>query len=257
MRISGYLADGKKNAKVLAGGGAKGETGWFVEPTLIQTEDPAYRLMCEEIFGPVVTAYVYDDAKWHETLKIVDSTSPYALTGAVFARERQGDPRGARRAAQCGGKLLRQRQAHRRGGRPAAVRRRARLGHQRQGGFEAEPPALGEREDGEGDLRPRRPNTTIHSWMPSKPSLRHARRFHVDGRSAGISSRSFPTRAGSPRMTLIRITREFNFSEVTFCYPPAESGAHPAGPDLHAGHARSRSRATRRSARRSPFIVLG
>jgi 1-pyrroline-5-carboxylate dehydrogenase len=88
-RISAYLADGKKNAKILAGGGVKGDTGWFVEPTFIQTEDPSYRLMCEEIFGPVVTAYVYDDAKWHETLKIVDSTSPYALTGAVFARERK------------------------------------------------------------------------------------------------------------------------------------------------------------------------
>jgi len=88
-RISAYLADGKANAKVLAGGGAKGDTGWFIEPTLIQTDDPSYRLMCEEIFGPVVTAYVYDDAKWHETLKIVDSTSPYALTGAVFARERK------------------------------------------------------------------------------------------------------------------------------------------------------------------------
>ncbi len=88
-RISAYLADGKKNAKILAGGGVKSETGWFVEPTFIQTEDPAYRLMCEEIFGPVVTAYVYDDAKWQETLKIVDSTSPYALTGAVFAQERK------------------------------------------------------------------------------------------------------------------------------------------------------------------------
>jgi 1-pyrroline-5-carboxylate dehydrogenase len=88
-RISAYLADGNANAKVLAGGGVKGDTGWFVEPTLIQTDDPAYRLMCEEIFGPVVTAYVYDDAKWHETLQIVDSTSPYALTGAVFARERK------------------------------------------------------------------------------------------------------------------------------------------------------------------------
>ncbi|HEV8409638.1 MAG TPA: L-glutamate gamma-semialdehyde dehydrogenase, partial [Gemmatimonadaceae bacterium] len=87
-RITAYLADGKKNAKILAGGVANGETGWFVEPTLVQTEDPSYRLMCEEIFGPVVTAYVYDDNKWTETLKIVDSTSPYALTGAVFSRDR-------------------------------------------------------------------------------------------------------------------------------------------------------------------------
>ena len=87
-RISGYLADAKKHAKILGGGGAKGSTGWFVEPTLVQTNDPGYRLLCEEIFGPVVTVYVYDDAKWLETLKIVDSTSPYALTGAVFARDR-------------------------------------------------------------------------------------------------------------------------------------------------------------------------
>ena len=87
-RISGYLADAKKHAKILGGGGAKGTTGWFVEPTLVQTNDPGYRLLCEEIFGPVVTVYVYDDAKWLETLKIVDSTSPYALTGAVFARDR-------------------------------------------------------------------------------------------------------------------------------------------------------------------------
>jgi 1-pyrroline-5-carboxylate dehydrogenase len=88
-RISGYLAHAKKNAKILSGGGANGETGWFIEPTLVQTDDPAYRLLCEEIFGPVVTVYVYADAKWLDTLKIVDATSPYALTGSVFARDRQ------------------------------------------------------------------------------------------------------------------------------------------------------------------------
>jgi 1-pyrroline-5-carboxylate dehydrogenase len=87
-KISGYLDDAKKNAKVLQGGTAKGETGYFVEPTLIETSDPGYRLLCEEIFGPVVTAHVYQDAKWEETLAIVDKTSPYALTGAVFARDR-------------------------------------------------------------------------------------------------------------------------------------------------------------------------
>jgi len=87
-KIGEYLADAKQNASVLAGGGAKGETGWFIEPTFIETKDPNYRLMCEEIFGPVVTAYAYPDAKWHETLATVDRTSPYALTGAVFAQER-------------------------------------------------------------------------------------------------------------------------------------------------------------------------
>jgi 1-pyrroline-5-carboxylate dehydrogenase len=88
-RISGYLDDAKKNASIVAGGKADGKTGWFIHPTLVQTQDPGYRLMCEEIFGPVVTAYVYDDAKWAETLEVVDRTSPYALTGAVFAQDRR------------------------------------------------------------------------------------------------------------------------------------------------------------------------
>ena len=87
-RIAGYLADAKSNATILAGGKADKRTGWFVEPTLVETKDPGYRLLCEEIFGPVVTAYVYDDAKWTETLALIDRTSPYALTGAVFAQDR-------------------------------------------------------------------------------------------------------------------------------------------------------------------------
>jgi 1-pyrroline-5-carboxylate dehydrogenase len=86
--ISAYLAEAKRTAKILAGGGVNGETGYFVQPTLVETHDPGYKLLCEEIFGPVVTAYVYDDAKWAETLRLVDQTSPYALTGAVFANDR-------------------------------------------------------------------------------------------------------------------------------------------------------------------------
>jgi 1-pyrroline-5-carboxylate dehydrogenase len=88
--ISGYVEDAKRNAKVLQGGTAKADKGYFIEPTLIQTEDPGYKCLCEEIFGPVVTAYVYPDAKWEETLSIVDQTSPYALTGAIFSRDRLG-----------------------------------------------------------------------------------------------------------------------------------------------------------------------
>src|SRR4051812_29549309 len=76
-KIGSYLDDAKKNAKIVQGGTAKGEVGYFVEPTLIETKDPAYRLLCEEIFGPVVTAYVYDDAAWNETLHTIDRTSPY------------------------------------------------------------------------------------------------------------------------------------------------------------------------------------
>ena len=88
-KISDYIADAKQNATIVAGGTVDGKHGYFVHPTLIETADPSYRLMCEEIFGPVVTVHAYDDAKWEETLRIVDATSPYALTGAVFANERQ------------------------------------------------------------------------------------------------------------------------------------------------------------------------
>ena len=87
-KISEYLADARANAKVVAGGGTNGETGYFVEPTLVETADPSYRLLREEIFGPVVTAFVFPDERWHESLALVDQTSPYALTGAVFARDR-------------------------------------------------------------------------------------------------------------------------------------------------------------------------
>ena len=88
-KIGEFIDDAKQNASVVQGGGVRGDAGWFIEPTLIETRDAGYRLMCEEIFGPVVTAHVYPDAKWEETLKIVDETSPYALTGAVFSRERK------------------------------------------------------------------------------------------------------------------------------------------------------------------------
>jgi 1-pyrroline-5-carboxylate dehydrogenase len=87
-KIGGYLSDASRNAAIIQGGKATDDTGFFIEPTLVETTDPAYRLMCEEIFGPVVTAYAYPDAQWAETLDVIDRTSPYALTGAVFARDR-------------------------------------------------------------------------------------------------------------------------------------------------------------------------
>ena len=88
-KISGYLDDARRNAKILTGGVAEGKDGYFIRPTIVETADPGYRLLCEEIFGPVVTVHVYDDARWDETLRIVDTTSPYALTGAVFATDRR------------------------------------------------------------------------------------------------------------------------------------------------------------------------
>ncbi|MFL5402533.1 MAG: L-glutamate gamma-semialdehyde dehydrogenase [Gemmatimonadales bacterium] len=90
-RLRDHLEAAKQDSgvKILAGGGTDDSVGYFVQPTLLQVEDPAYRLMCEELFGPVLTVYVYPAARWQETLTLVDQTSPYALTGAVFARDRR------------------------------------------------------------------------------------------------------------------------------------------------------------------------
>ena len=74
--------------EILVGGGATNDEGYFIEPTVIETSDPDNVLMREELFGPIVTAYVYPDNKWEDTLELVDRTAPYALTGAVFANDR-------------------------------------------------------------------------------------------------------------------------------------------------------------------------
>ncbi len=75
-------------ARVLVGGETDDSKGWFVRPTLIRADDPGFRTMRDELFGPIVSLHVYPDARWKETLALVDRTSPYALTGAVFARDR-------------------------------------------------------------------------------------------------------------------------------------------------------------------------
>ena len=90
-KIKGYI-DAAKTAPgvtVLFGGGCDDTDGYFIHPTLLLAEDPAYRTMCDEIFGPVLTLHVYPERRWTETLRLVDTTSPYALTGAVFARDRR------------------------------------------------------------------------------------------------------------------------------------------------------------------------
>jgi 1-pyrroline-5-carboxylate dehydrogenase len=87
-RIGGYLDDARSNARIIQGGSRDDSRGFFIEPALVEAPDPDYRLMREEIFGPVLTVWPYPDDQWHETLRTVDRTSPYALTGAVFARDR-------------------------------------------------------------------------------------------------------------------------------------------------------------------------
>jgi 1-pyrroline-5-carboxylate dehydrogenase len=98
-----YQALARDTASVLAGGSADGGTGWFVEPTLVQVDDPRHRLMQEEIFGPIAAAFVYPDSAWEETLAHVDQTSPYALTGAVFSRDRTAVAEATRSLRQAAG----------------------------------------------------------------------------------------------------------------------------------------------------------
>ena len=76
-------------AKVVAGGKGDDSVGWFVRPTVIETSDPDFRLMTEELFGPILTVYPYPDGKFEETLQLADRTSPYGLTGAIFATDRK------------------------------------------------------------------------------------------------------------------------------------------------------------------------
>ena len=90
-KITGYIQRAKENenCEIAVGGGSNEETGWFIEPTIIVTKDPKSESMVEEIFGPVLTIYVYDDNKFEETLKLCDESSPYALTGAIFAKSEE------------------------------------------------------------------------------------------------------------------------------------------------------------------------
>ena len=89
-KIVNYIENAKKDSscKIIAGGNADKSVGYFVEPTVILTDDPKYVTMREEIFGPVITIYLFDDEKFEETLSLVDQTSEYALTGAILAKDR-------------------------------------------------------------------------------------------------------------------------------------------------------------------------
>ena len=90
-KIKGYIDAAKRapGVKVLFGGGADDSDGYFIEPTVLEAQDAEYRTMSEEIFGPVLSVHVYPAARWAETLRLVDETSPYALTGAIFAQDRR------------------------------------------------------------------------------------------------------------------------------------------------------------------------
>ena len=89
-KLASYIDQAKQDndAEVILGGNYDKSKGWFIEPTVIVTSNPKYKTMETELFGPVVTIYVYEDAKWTETLELIDNTSEYALTGAIFSQDR-------------------------------------------------------------------------------------------------------------------------------------------------------------------------
>jgi 1-pyrroline-5-carboxylate dehydrogenase len=89
-KLASYIDNAKKdsNANIIAGGNYDKSKGYFIEPTVIVTDDPRYTTMCNELFGPVLTVYLFEDDHWSETLEMVDQTSDYALTGAVISEDR-------------------------------------------------------------------------------------------------------------------------------------------------------------------------
>ena len=96
--IKGYIdyAKGSGDAELICGGGCDDSRGYFIDPTIFVAKNPDFKLMQEEIFGPVLTVYLYDDDKFEETLYICDKTSPYALTGAIFAVDREAIAKASR-----------------------------------------------------------------------------------------------------------------------------------------------------------------
>ncbi len=104
-KISAYIGNAKNSNSVnfWVGGGLDKSKGYFVEPTVIETTDPHYTTMCEEVFGPVLTVYVYEEKKFEEALDLVDTSSPYALTGSIFARDRKAIVLATRKLTQAAG----------------------------------------------------------------------------------------------------------------------------------------------------------
>ncbi|MCW5517631.1 L-glutamate gamma-semialdehyde dehydrogenase [Muriicola sp. Z0-33] len=104
-KLERYIQQAKKDesAQIVAGGGCDKSKGYFIEPTVIVTSDPHYTTMETELFGPVVTVYVYDDKDWEKTLNLVDTTSEYALTGAVLATDRYAIDQATKALENCAG----------------------------------------------------------------------------------------------------------------------------------------------------------
>jgi hypothetical protein len=151
-KIQGYLDDARRNATVVQGGGGRPRTGWFVEPTLVETADPGTGCCARRSSAPCSPSTRTTTRAGRRRWRDRPHVALRAHRRGVRRRPARGEA-GERGAAQRGRQLLHQRQAHRRGRRDAAVRRRARLGDQRQGRLQAQPPALDQPAHREGDAR--------------------------------------------------------------------------------------------------------
>jgi 1-pyrroline-5-carboxylate dehydrogenase len=104
-KLASYIDKAKedKDAEIIVGGNYDKSKGWFVEPTVIVTDNPKYTTMQTELFGPVVTIYVYEDEEFDDTLKLVDETSIYALTGSIFSTDRHAAAHATKALQNCAG----------------------------------------------------------------------------------------------------------------------------------------------------------
>ena len=153
LRDAFALAKSSTSASILCGGGCDDSVGWFVEPTIVETSDPHFDTMERELFGPCLTVYPYAESRYAETLELCDGTLAVCADRLDLRRRPLRDRARAREASPRGRQLLRQRQAHRLGRRPAALRRRPRLGHERQGRLVEQPHALVVAASRQGDVR--------------------------------------------------------------------------------------------------------
>ena len=154
--ITGYIEFAKNDPdmEILCGGTYDDSEGYFIAPTVVESRDPRSKLMTEEIFGPVLTVYVYPERAVRGDHGALRHDQPLRAHGCDLRPGPLRHRRGHQGAAQRGRQLLHQRQAHRSGGGPAALRRIPRIGHQRQGRHLAQPGALGLPAQHQGDLRP-------------------------------------------------------------------------------------------------------
>ena len=158
-------AKGAAGVTVAVGGEYDDSEGYFVRPTVLLSDDPGDESFSTEYFGPILSVHVYPDSDYEQMLDVVDSGAKYALTGAVIADDRDAVLQAENRLRFAAGNFYVNDKPTGAVVGPAAVRRFPRVGHQRQGGFGAEPAAVDVRPVDQGDVRPsHRPQLPAHGW---------------------------------------------------------------------------------------------